>query len=132
MHSNRALYRRCKRCDGGSVWATYAIERLGKQQGFTVDATIGHERGEMASHYRECVSDEWLRRVVNTVHDWLFSKGPVQLLVRMLGFENVNRRFLAVFGNLRDMELVSQGLDHQGVQAWMPFNRLARTKRSNF
>lgn len=39
-----------------------------------VDAIMGHERGDMASVYRERVSDDRLMRVVNTVRDWLFSE----------------------------------------------------------
>lgn len=39
-----------------------------------VDAIMGHERGEMSSHYRERVSDQRLQRVVETVREWLFSK----------------------------------------------------------
>lgn len=39
-----------------------------------VDAIMGHERGDMASHYRERVSDERLQRVVDTVHQWLYAE----------------------------------------------------------
>lgn len=39
-----------------------------------VDAVMGHERGEMASHYRERVSDDRLQAVVNTVRAWLFAE----------------------------------------------------------
>jgi integrase len=38
-----------------------------------VDAIMGRERGDMASHYRERISDERLRKVVNTVRDWLYA-----------------------------------------------------------
>jgi integrase len=38
-----------------------------------VDAIMGHERGDMASHYRERISDERLLKVVNTVRDWLYA-----------------------------------------------------------
>jgi integrase len=37
-----------------------------------VDAVMGHERGDMASIYRERVSDERLANVVNTVRAWLW------------------------------------------------------------
>lgn len=37
-----------------------------------VDAIMGHERGDMASNYRERVSSERLRAVVDTVRKWLF------------------------------------------------------------
>jgi integrase len=39
-----------------------------------VDAIMGHERGEMAAHYRERVSDERLLNVVNVVREWLYPK----------------------------------------------------------
>jgi len=38
-----------------------------------VDAIMGHERGDMASVYRERISDERLERVVNVVRDWLYA-----------------------------------------------------------
>jgi integrase len=38
-----------------------------------VDAIMGHERGDMAAIYRERISDERLRRVVDTVREWLFA-----------------------------------------------------------
>lgn len=38
-----------------------------------VDAIMGHERGDMASHYRERISDERLQGVVEIVHDWLYT-----------------------------------------------------------
>lgn len=39
-----------------------------------VDAIMGHERGEMASHYRERISDERLEAVVNTIRAWLYAQ----------------------------------------------------------
>lgn len=42
-----------------------------------VDAIMGHERGEMAAHYRERISDERLQAVVNTVRAWLYAPPPV-------------------------------------------------------
>lgn len=39
-----------------------------------VDAIMGHERGDMASVYRERISDDRLRRVVSTVREWLFAE----------------------------------------------------------
>lgn len=39
-----------------------------------VDAIMGHERGDMASIYRERISDERLRNVVETVQTWLFAE----------------------------------------------------------
>ncbi|MHB8951799.1 MAG: tyrosine-type recombinase/integrase [Pirellulaceae bacterium] len=39
-----------------------------------VDAIMGHERGEMAAHYRERISDDRLEAVVEVVRTWLFSK----------------------------------------------------------
>ena len=39
-----------------------------------VDAIMGHERGDMASVYRERISDDRLRNVVNYVHEWLFGQ----------------------------------------------------------
>jgi integrase len=38
-----------------------------------VDAIMGHERGDMASIYRERISDERLKAVVNTVRSWLYT-----------------------------------------------------------
>jgi integrase len=39
-----------------------------------VDAIMGHERGDMASNYRERISDDRLEHVVNVVRDWLFTE----------------------------------------------------------
>jgi hypothetical protein len=39
-----------------------------------VDVIMGHARGDMASVYRERISDERLRAVVEHVRQWLFSK----------------------------------------------------------
>jgi integrase len=39
-----------------------------------VDAIMGHDRGDMASVYRERISDERLRAVTDHVHAWLFPK----------------------------------------------------------
>ena len=39
-----------------------------------VDAIMGHSRDDMASVYRERISDERLRAVVDTVRGWLFEK----------------------------------------------------------
>ncbi|MFV1968385.1 MAG: tyrosine-type recombinase/integrase [Pirellulaceae bacterium] len=39
-----------------------------------VDAIMGHERGDMASIYRERISDDRLEYVVNVVREWLFSE----------------------------------------------------------
>jgi integrase len=36
------------------------------------DYAMGHESPHMSSHYRETISDERLRAVVNHVHKWLF------------------------------------------------------------
>ena len=42
----------------------------------SVDAIIGHaeDAGGMSAHYREYVSDERLKAVVQHVHDWLFAE----------------------------------------------------------
>jgi integrase len=40
-----------------------------------VDTIMGHARDDMASVYRERVSDERLRGVTDYVHKWLFKKG---------------------------------------------------------
>jgi integrase len=37
-----------------------------------VDRIMGHARDDMASHYRERISDDRLQAVVDHVHDWLF------------------------------------------------------------
>ena len=37
-----------------------------------VDTIMGHDRGDMASVYREKISDERLKVVTDYVHDWLF------------------------------------------------------------
>ncbi len=37
-----------------------------------VDAIMGHSRGDMASVYRERISDERLKAVTDYVHAWLF------------------------------------------------------------
>jgi integrase len=39
-----------------------------------VDYLMGHSRGDMASVYREKISDDRLRRVVNFVRDWLYAE----------------------------------------------------------
>jgi integrase len=39
-----------------------------------VDAIMGHERGDMASVYRERISDQRLRNVVETVRAWLYAE----------------------------------------------------------
>jgi integrase len=39
-----------------------------------VDAIMGHERGDMASAYRERISDERLKDVVETVREWLYAE----------------------------------------------------------
>jgi integrase len=38
-----------------------------------VDHIMGHARDDMASLYRERISDERLRAVTDTIHDWLFA-----------------------------------------------------------
>lgn len=44
-----------------------------------VDAIMGHERGDMASQYRERISDKRLRAVVDVVRAWLFAEAePVE------------------------------------------------------
>jgi integrase len=40
-----------------------------------LDAIMGHARDDMASLYRERISDDRLRAVVEHVHGWLFGKG---------------------------------------------------------
>jgi integrase len=37
-----------------------------------VDHIMGHARDDMASHYRERISDDRLQAVVDHVHNWLF------------------------------------------------------------
>jgi integrase len=52
----------------------HAFETIGgesKDQA-AVDAIMGHLREDMASHYRERISDDRLRGVVETVRNWLF------------------------------------------------------------
>lgn len=44
-----------------------------------VDHIMGHARDDMASVYRECISDERLRAVANHVREWLFSN-PIRPL----------------------------------------------------
>lgn len=39
-----------------------------------VDAIMGHDPGDMASLYRERISDDRLRAVVDHVHAWLWPK----------------------------------------------------------
>lgn len=39
-----------------------------------VDAILGHADGSMASVYRERIGDERLRRVTDTIRQWLFTK----------------------------------------------------------
>lgn len=41
-----------------------------------VDHVMGHARDDMASLYRERISDERLKAVVEHVHDWLFPPKP--------------------------------------------------------
>ena len=38
-----------------------------------VDSLMGHSRGDMASVYRERISEDRLRAVTNTIHEWLFT-----------------------------------------------------------
>ena len=39
-----------------------------------IDHVMGHDRGDMASVYRERISDDRLRTVVDHVHNWLFQE----------------------------------------------------------
>ena len=41
-----------------------------------VDAIMGHDRGDMASAYRERIDDSRLRAVADHVHGWLFAGSP--------------------------------------------------------
>jgi integrase len=40
-----------------------------------VDAIMGHARDDMASAYRETISDARLKAVADHVHTWLFGSG---------------------------------------------------------
>ncbi len=42
-----------------------------------VDHVMGHARDDMASVYRERISDERLKAVTDHVHDWLFGKAQI-------------------------------------------------------
>ncbi len=58
----------------------HAFETIGgesKDQA-AVDSIMGHVRDDMASHYRERISDDRLRAVVNTVRNWLFPVAGLQ------------------------------------------------------
>lgn len=67
------LYRRGR----GFYTLRHVFETIGgeSRDQVAVDAIMGHERGDMASNYRERISDERLRAVVNVVHEWLFTAG---------------------------------------------------------
>ena len=41
-----------------------------------VEHIMGHVRDDMASVYRERISDDRLKAVVNHVHDWVFGTAP--------------------------------------------------------
>jgi integrase len=65
IHGNRNFYglRRAFETIGGE-----------SRDQVAVDALMGHSRDDMASVYRERISDERLRAVVEHVRQWLFSK----------------------------------------------------------
>jgi integrase len=48
-----------------------------------VDHIMGHSRDDMASHYRERISDQRLEFVANVVRDWLFPVAPDSDLLPM-------------------------------------------------
>jgi hypothetical protein len=48
-----------------------------------VDAIMGHSRDDMASVYRERISDDRLRAVVEHVRKWLLKK-PLQRISRRI------------------------------------------------
>jgi integrase len=52
----------------------HTFETIGGEAGdqIAVDAIMGHARDDMASMYRERISDERLRRVTDHVREWLF------------------------------------------------------------
>ena len=52
----------------------HGLETVGGDTGdqVAVDAIMGHTPHDMGAHYRERISDDRLRRVVDHVHDWLF------------------------------------------------------------
>ena len=54
----------------------HAFETIGgeSKDQVAVDAIMGHVREDMASHYRERISDDRLQAVVETVRRWLFSE----------------------------------------------------------
>jgi len=54
----------------------HVLETIGgeSRDQVAVDSIMGHERGDMASEYRERISDERLRAVVDTVREWLFTE----------------------------------------------------------
>ena len=60
----------------GSTRSVSSSRRLAEKSSnqVAVDTITGHEQGDMASHYRERISDGRLRRVIDTIHAWLF--GP--------------------------------------------------------
>jgi integrase len=64
------LYRRGR----GFYTLRHVFETIGGEScdQVAVDAIMGHERGEMASIYRERISDDRLQAVVNHVRAWLF------------------------------------------------------------
>ena len=58
----------------------YVFETIGgdSRDQVAVDAIMGHSRGDMASVYRERISDDRLRAVVDHVQTWLFGQAVDQ------------------------------------------------------
>ena len=73
LEANRTSLRRK---GAGFYTLRHVFETIGgeSRDQVAVDAIMGHERGDMASVYRERISDDRLRHVVETVHEWLFSE----------------------------------------------------------
>jgi len=54
----------------------HTFERIGgeSRDQVAIDHIMGHARDDMASLYRERISDERLKAVTDTIHDWLFAE----------------------------------------------------------
>jgi len=75
----RKLLKRCDLYQKGRGFHAlrHVFETVGGETGdqIAVDLIMGHERDDMATVYREAVSDQRLEAVANHVHAWLFGQG---------------------------------------------------------
>lgn len=72
----RKLLKQCGIPNGRNFGALrHTFRTIGCEAGdqVAVDSIMGHVRNDMASHYRERISQERFRRVTEYIHNWLYS-----------------------------------------------------------